>query len=662
MKPVLLNRTTIWLFILALAIGTLFLWKSHPHRHASLSADIDPTVPVKENMANEIPFLPEQGAPVPLSKRVVEYHMAVELNAADMTLHGSQNVTWKNPGEQPVKELYLHLYPNAFESKQTTFMRESGGKLRGDRMKEGSFGNMRIASIKTAQGEDLTSRMSFVQPDDGNKDDHTLMKLTLPTPVRPGEKITLLTQFSVKLPEAFARMGYVGDYVMAGQWFPKLAVYETKGTRGRAEEGWNLHQYHGNSEFYADFGIYDVKIRVPANYTVAATGFPIKQPAIEGQTKVYQFYADDVHDFAWAASPNFKYYEEPYSAPSVPGVKIKLYLDPAHEQLKNRYLLAAKKALSRYSQWFGAYPYSTLSIVVPPKGGNGTGGMEYPTLITAWDASQPDPDLELERVVVHEIGHQYWYGMVASNEFEEAWLDEGFTSYAEDKVMVQEYGANPNLPMEASYITDPAALSRNAWDYASHGQYADNVYTRAKLVLTAIERQIGEDTMKRVLKTFFQRWKFRHPGTGDFQQVLQDVTKTNWDDFFNQYVYGGLMVDYSIENITSRKIVEQGKTMYESTVVVQKRGGTASPVPVIFHFADGTSLEKQWDGQDAQVQFKLVKEAPVEWASIDPNYTLVLENRHINNFMKTNVSKTWSIRWNLSLTKLIETLLGWVAW
>ncbi len=226
--------------------------------------------------------------------------------------------------------------------------------------------------------------------------------------------MTLLTSFTVQLPQVFARMGYAGDFMMAGQWYPKIAVYEPKGTRGQAEEGWNLHQYHGNSEFYADFGIYNVKLRVPVGYTVAASGFPTKPVVNDGKTRLYTFYADDVHDFAWAASPNFVYFEEPYATKDLPGVRIKLYLDPKHEHLKARYMTAAKKALARYSEWYGSYPYSTLSIVVPPENGNGAGGMEYPTLVTAWGAGEDNPSLELERVIVHEIGHQFFYGMVAA--------------------------------------------------------------------------------------------------------------------------------------------------------------------------------------------------------------------------------------------------------
>lgn len=604
----------------------------------------------------------EKPAPQPLSSRIVEYHMNVELDAAKKQLAGSQTMTWKNPGSLPVKELYFHLYPNAFNSKKTTFMKESGGKLREDKSRDNNTGGMDISSIKTLEGEELISKMEYVQPDDGNKDDRTLLKITLPKPINAGERITLKTNFSVRLPAVFARMGYADDFIMAGQWFPKIAVYEPAGTRGRTAEGWNLHQYHGNSEFYADFGIFDVRIKVPSNYTVAATGFPTKSPSDDGKTKTYSFYADDVHDFAWSASPHFIYYEEPYATQQIPGVRIKLYLDPKHENLKNRYMTAAKKALARFSQWYGTYPYSTLSIVIPPENGNGAGGMEYPTLVTGWGAADEQPDLELERVIVHEIGHQFWYGMVANNEFEEAWLDEGFTSYAEDKLMELEYGVKPNLLIESSYMTSPAALKLDSWSYRGHNQYAENVYIRAKLVLKSLEQQIGRDTMDRVMKTYFQRWKFKHPTTSDFQKVLEDVTKTSWAGFFDQYVYNGMMVDYAVTDIHTKTVVQDGQTLYENTVRIQKLGGTYPTIPIRFHFADGSQIDKTWDGIDADVQFKLSHTAPLDYASIDPQHSIVLENKRINSFMKTNVDSKLSIRWNTGVVKLIETLFGWVAW
>jgi hypothetical protein len=665
MRPLFKNRNFQWVFVLFLAATVaLFSDSLLPNRSPQLPSALQegPLAPAQDILPKPIQPL-EKPAPQALSNRIVEYHMDVDYLPDSKELKGRQQLTWKNPGSQPVQELYLHLYPNAFESKKTTFMQESGGKLRQDKSVNNNTGGMQLISVKSLDDLDLSQRMEFVQPDDGNQDDHTLLKIRLPHMVKPNEKVTIKTEFIVKLPVAFARMGYVGDFVMAGQWFPKVAVFEPAGTRGRTAEGWNLHQYHGNSEFYADFGIYAVKINVPSRYTVAATGFPIKTPTDDGKIKHYEFYADDVHDFAWSASPDFRYYEESFSTPQVPGVKIKLYLDPKHDGLKSRYLYAAKKALANYSQWYGSYPYSTLSIVVPPEGGNGAGGMEYPTLITAWAANDKSPDLELERVVVHEIGHQFWYGLVATNEFEEAWLDEGFTSYAEDKVMEAEFGIEPNLPVEASYITSPNPLRLNAWDYKDHNEYADNVYTRAKLVLTAIEHQIGTHTMNRVMKSYFTRWKFKHPATSDFQKTLEDVTKTSWSGFFNQYVYGGLMVDYAVERIQTKLLKDKGNsTTYESTVLIAKHGGESPSVPLHFHFADGTVLTKQWDGKEASIEYKLVHTSPIDWVKVDPAYTLVLENKHINNYMKTTVNEKWKVRFHLGISQILETMFSWIAW
>ncbi|GGG25200.1 M1 family metallopeptidase [Paenibacillus abyssi] len=600
--------------------------------------------------------------PQALSKRVVEYHIDVHLHEGDKLLHGEQTVTWTNPGKKTVSELYFHLYPNAFLSKDTTFMRESGGKLRDDVATAESTGYMKLESLQTMSGSNLLPRLQYVQPDDDNVNDMTLARLRLPEDVAPGQSVTLRMKFQVKLPRVFARMGYADHFIMAGQWFPKLAKYETSGTRGRLHEGWNTHQYHGNSEFYSDFGIYNVKIQVPSNYKVAATGFPTQSIAAQGQTKTYHFYADDVHDFAWAASPDFVYAEEPFSAKGIPGVRIKLYLDPLHADLKERYLHAAKTALMKFAEWYGEYPYSTLSIVVPPKGGNGAGGMEYPTLITAFEAATENPGYELERVVVHEIGHQYWYGMVASNEFEEAWLDEGFTSYAEDKVMESEYGIEPNLQVEASYLTDPAPLKQLSWSYRNHDHYAENVYMRAKLVLVGIERQVGAQTMRKIMRTYFQKYKFKHPSTADFQRVVEQVTKTKWDDYFSQYVYGSLMADFEVESIHVRPVKQKSGTVYESVVLIRKNGGDHNPVPVIFRFADGTTMPKIWDGKETHIQYKMTHTSPLEWAAVDPQNSIVLDNKRINNFMKAEIPEQVSIRWNLGVVKVIEGLLSSLGW
>ena len=651
-------RPLLWITAL-LIVSSIFYIRFWPSESVpSLGSDMQKNIAMEPVTPQNI----ESPAAEVLSERIAEYHINVRLDESAHLLQAAQTVTWLNPGKKTVNELYFHLYPNAFESPDTTFMRESGGRLREDAMPADGYGGISLSALDTTDGLSLMNRIEYVQPDDGNAKDKTLMKIRLPQPVKSYERITLTMKFDVKLPKIFARMGYAEDFVMAGQWFPKVAAYEKVGVRGRSSEGWNLHQYHGNSEFYANYGIYSVKIEVPDTYTVAATGFPTKTPVLANGRKTYQFYADDVHDFGWAASPNFIYVEEPFSAPNVPGVRIKLYLDPKHENLKERYLYAAKAALSKFSEWYGSYPYSTLSIVVPPKAANGAGGMEYPTLITAFGAEDDSPGYNLERTVVHEIGHQYFYGLLASNEFEEAWLDEGFTSYAEDKLMEHEFGVTPNLAVEGSYMTDPAPLKLAAWEYKDHRHYAENVYMRSKLVLLAIEKQVGEKTMHRIMRTYTQKYRFKHPTTADFQRVVEQVTKRKWTDFFNQYVYGNQMADFAVEGIDTRVLDNEGAPRYEATVHIVKKGADYPSVPIVFHFADGTSTRKVWNGDGERMQYRLNHTAPLDWVMIDPLYTIVVENKHINNYMKAHVEEPVRTRVNLSIVKLLEMISSAVGW
>ena len=598
----------------------------------------------------------------PLSKRVVEYHISVKLLEQTRQLSGEQTVTWTNPGKKPVTDLYFHLYPNAFRSSKTTFMKESGGKLRQDTATANSYGYMDLTSLQTLEGDSLLPRIQYVQPDDGNKHDTTLMKLRLPDPVMPGKSVTLKMGFDVKLPEVFARMGYSGDFVMAGQWFPKIAVYETAGTRDRSAEGWNLHQYHGNSGFYSSFGIYSVKINVPEKHIVAATGFQTKPAVTESGRSIYQFYAEDVHDFAWAASPDFIYKEFSFSEDNIPGMRIKLYLDPAHSELTERYIHAAKSSLTKLAKWYGPYPYSTLSVIVPPKQAGGAGGMEYPTLVTAFAADKENPGYELERVVAHEIAHQYWYGMVASNEFEEAWLDEGFTSYAEDKIMESVYGVLPNLRMEASYMTDPAPLKQESWGYKNHQQYAENVYMRSKLVLLDIENQIGANQMNKILRTYFKTYKFKHPTTSDFQKIVETITKTDWSDYFNSFVYNNKMADFEVEAIKVKTIRSGEEESYESLVTVRRNGEMNGSIPIVLKFTDGTTKTKVWNAEQARIQIKEVHSAPLEWAAIDPQQSNMLDNKLINNYMKAELPSEARSRWNLGVVRFVEGILKSLAW
>ncbi|MNV52086.1 Peptidase family M1 [compost metagenome] len=288
--------------------------------------------------------------------------------------------------------------------------------------------------------------------------------------------------------------------------------------------------------------------------------------------------------------------------------------------------------------------------------------MEYPTLITAFGATDSSPDTSLERTVVHEIGHQYFYGMVASNEFEEAWLDESFTSYAEDRLMEQEYGIKTNLPLQSSLVTKSEPLNLETWKYAGAESYSRNVYIRGKLVLKDIERQVGTKAMNSIMSTYARKFRFQHPTTSDFQKVVEKVTKKSWQPYFEDYIYGGGAPDFSVDTITIKKNGNSDAQSYESIVKIRNKGSHYVDVPIKFTFADGSATERVWSGEGAETTFQLLSDKLLLSAEVDPEHTILLENKHLNNFRLAEIEPKTLSRWTLSVTKLVETVLGTLVW
>ena len=285
---------------------------------------------------------------------------------------------------------------------------------------------------------DLTKQMKFISPDDGNADDKTVFEVKLPRPVAPGQDVQFKIKFKATFPEVIARTGYKRTFLLAGQWFPKVGVWW--------HGAWNCHQFHAPTEFFADFGTYDVNITLPKNYVIGATGVQTGDNDNGNGTKTVSFHAEDVHDFAWTADPNFKVVEDHFDG-SVGTVRIRLLTYESHKSSWQRYLNITRGSMEKFDQWYGPYPYAQLTVVDPPHGAGEAGGMEYPTFITggtSWYVPKGDLS-EPETVTAHEFGHQYWYGMVATNEFENAWLDEGINSYSEVKVMDSLFGRNTSL-------------------------------------------------------------------------------------------------------------------------------------------------------------------------------------------------------------------------
>ncbi len=410
--------------------------------------------------------LPERSA------RVVDYDIQVRLDPETKTLAGKERIVWRNPSNDAVPDLWFHLYLNAFRNSDSTMYRESGGRLRRDRASDDGWGWIDVTAMRLEDGTDLLPALTFEHPDDDNEQDLTVARVALPKPVRRGGEIVVEIEFEATLPEVYARTGWAAnDFFLAGQWFPKLGVYEPAGMRGRETGGWNCHQFHADSEFYADFGGYRVEITLPERFVVGATGARIETRENADGTATHVYAQQDVHDFAWTADPSYSEIVETFSGTNdvsleeykeaarrldrslaeleLSDVEIHLLLQPEHRAQEARYLAATKLALKTFGLAWGRYPYATITVVDPPATGHGAGGMEYPTFFTGGTnylrGHWPFTRLRMvEAVTLHEIGHQWWQGLVGSNEFEESWFDEGFTAYAENLAMAA-YGPSAFL-------------------------------------------------------------------------------------------------------------------------------------------------------------------------------------------------------------------------
>ena len=577
-----------------------------------------------------------------LSTRVVAYQIEATLVPREHKINASEVLTYKNLTGQPQQTFPFHLYLNAFQP-QSTFMTESrlsGG--RGVEWDSNHYGSETVTKLEVDGMGEVTKKIHFIHPDDNNAEDRTVFQVELPKAVAPGDSVTFRMDFVDVMPEVVARTGYKRDFYMVGQWFPKVGVW----WHGQ----WNCHQFHDTTEFFADFGTFDVKLTVPKDEVVGAGGDLVSSADDSDGTKTLTFHSEDVHDFSWTASPYFTDVEDSWTG-SAGAVKIHLLMSPGHMKTTPRYLHALKGALAYYDQAIGPYPYDRITVVDPPHGALQAGGMEYPTLITAgttwW---MPKGMLEPEVVVVHEFGHQYWYGMVATNEFEDAWLDEGINSYEEVKAMRSLYGAGTsavNFPFaqmgdgeeqRIGYLSIPSfdPLTRHAWQFQNEASYGAITYGKTATVLLTLEKIIGPDKMREAMHQYFLRYRFTHPTGEDFLKTLEDISGKNLDSYFSQAVYGTNILDYEISDIHSERVKWweagiPGQTMYRSYVTVHRNGDFVFPVNVKVTFTDGSTKNETWDGRDRWMRYTYERTTVVAAAQIDPDHNVWLDRNFFNN-------------------------------
>lgn len=596
--------------------------------------------------------------------------MEIELDVEKKMLNGHTTLIWKNTGSKPVGHMEFHLYYNAFKNSNSTFFREGGvPSFWTENIDEAcGWGWTRLTQINDAKGNDLSANISYIQPDDNNRDDETVLKLDLAESVPAGETTTITFDWEARVPKTMPRTGYNKDYFFFAQWFPKVGVYETAGMRYATEDAWNCHQYHASGEYYSDFGVYEVLITLPDDYVVAASG---KQTALNKANgkKTWTFKAEDVIDFTWSASPQYVINEEKHN-----DTEIRLYSYPEKQHFSTRYLTTIKFCMQYLEDVLGPYPYPTLSIVDPPIFGLFTGGMEYPTLITSLSMRvMPDGFKTTETLVVHEFIHQYFMQMVATHEVEEPWMDEGFTSYYEGRIMnallgektsaIDFFGVtagNKEWNRSEFFNSDIAQVASNArksWQY-KHGGYGPISYNKTALWIETLEGLVGVATMDEIFRTYFEKWKFKHPARGDFIEVVNSVVIKNHADrfsqgmdwYFEQVLYGTGLCDYKVASIENEEVEKQRGFIaelddcspvdagvnykYDSSVILHRLGEIKIPIDIKVTTEDGAENIYQWDGQERSSEINIQSNSKIVSVCLDPNNKNPLDHNLLNNSLK----------------------------
>jgi len=557
-----------------------------------------------------------------------DYRITARLDPSSRTLTGVVDITFTNQGEQPLDALRLHLYWNAFRDKNSTFMREPRRELAA-----ADAGWIDITST------DPPSPIRFLAPDDGNAADRTVAELPLPQPLEPGERITVHLKFNARVPGLIARAGCERDFCMIAQWFPKLGVVQ----RGL----WKAAQYHATSEFFADFGNYEVALTVPSATVVAASG-DLASEKNEGAWKTLTYRSQNVHDFAWAAWPGFRRSEDRWK-------NVRLEVFGPTDADPRRHFVAAKATLEWLDRNVGPYPYPRLVIVDVPLWASEAVGMEYPTLVTTSSAGGwTSRALKLAEVItIHEIGHQYFYGMVANNEAEEAWLDEGLTTYVEVAVAEQMFGRgllnpSPSLLRRIELLRYPGldSVVQPSWTYWNSGSYGAMSYAKPFYLLGTLEQMIGKEKVLAALRLYFERWKFRHPSTRDLMDCFNEAAGQKLDWFLRPALYSPSTVDYAVAAMDERR------------VRVRRLGDLGVPVELTLHLANGSEHRVYWDGAQRWRDFPVDSGQQIAWAEVT---TRPLDLNHVDNSYSRLPDRAAGVKLAALWTFLLQHVMELIA-
>lgn len=488
----------------------------------------------------------------------VDYKIDVTLNDADNTLDGYISMNYFNNSPDTLHFIWIHIWPNAYKNDRTAFS---------DQLLENGNTDFYFSG---KENRGYINRLDFkVNSTTAKTEDHPvhqdIIKLLLPQPLLPKSSCKIETPFHVKLPFNYSRSGYNDKAYQITQWYPKPAVYDTK--------GWHPIPYLDQGEFYSEFGNYSVQITSPDNYIIASTGIPqeknISRQTIKknttsqkkksipdkktisvtnntGHTKTMHFVQNNVHDFAWFADPDFTIKTDTLKLASGRIITVNAYYYSANEEIWLHSIGFIKHAVLTKSKWLGEYPYDVVSVVEDKRN---DGGMEYPTITFL---SSGGTEKSLDFVINHEVGHNWFYGVLATNERLHPWMDEGMNTYYDSRYMTQQYktGTADIISVKSKFlkqrmpddVLQTLLLSLIAVkkdqpietpsEKFSKLNYNGIVYGKTGMWMQQLEKKLGTAVFDSCMHVYFNRWAFKHPYPEDFKAVFEEISGTNLDSSF----------------------------------------------------------------------------------------------------------------------------------
>lgn len=598
----------------------------------------------------------------PQSARLANYDMKISLDHKAKKVSGTQVITFKNHSPDTVHFLRMYMYLNGFKNTHSTWIKGSEGNTFGQDLstrKAEDWGWVEVYTMHDAAGRDLAQNKKYVHLDDGNTDDESVLEIPLIEPVLPGQTASFTTTFASRLPRTIARSGWGhNDFFLWVHWYPKLGVWEQDLS---GEWGWNCHQFMRQTEFYGEFGNYDLEVTASDHLVIGASGCLVSEQKNEDGTHTKHYHAEDVIDFAWAAYPYFEEIKDQWKH-----VEITMLSPKEHRSLQPRFMKVLKHSLEYLEEHVGVYPYNTITIMDPPLVGLRNGFMEYPTFSTGGSFyGFPKGIRTIESLIVHEFAHQYFMGIMANNEKEEPWLDEGFVTYLEDRIMEEYYGEKKSLIDILGFKIGNAEMSRieytgmdnlresivaqPGWEFKRYTK--ELVYSKTGTTLQTIRRMYGQETMDVLMKTYFEKYKFSHPRANDFLSTAADVIadrhgagqKEIVKSLLHQALYTTAVCDYAVKMVRPQEVRsvqgvlgESGKDYIDSeverekTVIhVERKGDFVIPVEVAITKSDGEVIMKEWDGKDHVKEY--IVNGDVTSVHVDPDQKIQLDIDLNNN-------------------------------